>query len=548
MTGRYPAGPGKLLLLALDAASPALLRRWAADGTMPNVARLLREGLSGDTRAVEGLYVGAAWPSFYTGRNPAGHGIYWLERLVPGSYRIQQVRPVDFSRHKPLWELLSEAGRRVAVMDVPLSRVSAELLGFQVSSWGDHDRAFPFHTFPRPLADAVLRAAGPHPAPAACDAPAGRTLAEYRAFAGLLREGAAARARLTRHLLGGGEWDFAIQVFSETHCAGHQLWHFHDPAHPAFDASVTATAGDLVRETYAAVDAAVGEVLAGVGPDTTVVLFSLHGMSYNCGASALLADILVRLGVMKRASSPAPDGSGAAAPPAPRKARGWKALLTSVYRRIPEGIRLPLWEWRQRFNQKSGLGTLMDLDPAGSRCFMVWTGPLFAGIRLNLRGREPEGTLEPGDETERFIAGLRDDLLALVRPDSGQPLVRRVHRTRDLFRGECEEVLPDLLVEWHTEPPLGTTVAGGGKGAAIVATSPKTGRLELLNSNCRTGEHRSEGMFVARGPGITPGRLDRIISVLDLAPSFAGRFGVAMPGADGTPVPELMGDAARPSP
>ena len=81
----------RLAVLALDAAAPPLLRRWAEDGTIPHLARLMDGGLVADTRGVEGLFVGATWPSFYTGLDPSDHGLYWLDRILPGTYRTQRL-------------------------------------------------------------------------------------------------------------------------------------------------------------------------------------------------------------------------------------------------------------------------------------------------------------------------------------------------------------------------------------------------------------------------------------------------------------------------
>ena len=97
----------KLLVLALDAASPSLLRSWAADGTLPNIAKLMATWTSwGNTRSVDGLYVGSTWPSFFTALNPAGHGFYWLDRLARGAYRRQPCTAADIGRRKALWEVL----------------------------------------------------------------------------------------------------------------------------------------------------------------------------------------------------------------------------------------------------------------------------------------------------------------------------------------------------------------------------------------------------------------------------------------------------------
>ena len=542
----------RLLVLALDAASPELLRSWAEDGTLPNIAELFATGLVANTRSVDGLYHGATWPSFFTGHDPSSHGIYWSDRLRLGTYRTQGRTPGDLATLKTLWEILSDAGHRVLVLDVPLASRSPDLNGLQVVEWGVHDGTFGFQTTPRRLKREIVRTVGAYPAPSSCDAR--RSLDEYRLFVDQLARGAAARAELTCSLLAREPWDFAIQVFSETHCAGHQLWHFHDPTHPAFDNSVNFEAGDLVKEVYVAVDRAVGEILAGLARDTAVVLVALHGMSYACGSSLLLPEILTRLGVMSSGldgSEGSGDGVGGASTAeqdavrrrgsgsASRSGQGFG--IRAAYHRLPKAIRGPLYDLRQLIAQALGMGSPIDIDPSRTKAFYVGfgVGTTFSGIRLNLRGREPAGTVEAG-EAERFCERLTRDLLDVTDPDSGWPLVRNVLRTADLFGGPRLDELPDLLVEWDPDRPRGTTATGTGAASVWKAYSERVGQIEKVNSYCRTGEHRVEGLLVARGPGITPGRLVREVSNLDLAPTFARFFGCVMPSTDGRIIPELL--------
>jgi predicted AlkP superfamily phosphohydrolase/phosphomutase len=525
-------GTKNLLVLGLDAASPALLRSWAGDGTLPNIAKLMASGLVGHTRNNLG-FEGSTWPSFATGLNPAGHGFYWQEQLKSGTYRTQETTPADSSCREPLWELLSSAGHRVIALDIPLARKSPGLNGIQRVEWGGHDFVYGFETTPPELRESILRSTGAYPVEGRCDAPS-RSVLQCRELANLLIKAAGLGGTMARETLAGEPWDFAIQVFGESHCAGHQLWHFHDPEHPAYDPAITRQTGNLIREVYAALDAAVGEVLEVIEPGTTVVLLTLHGMSHTWGASILLPEILMRLGVMHRASpeSPlTPQGKG-------RLVRG----LRSVYHAIPEGLRRPVYQWRQRLNQRVGRGSPVNLDPARSRCFNIHLGRAYSGIRLNLRGREPLGLLDSGAEADGFCEQLSRDLLELTHPESGHPLVRAVHRTADLFGGAHLAQLPDLIVEWNPEIPLGTTVAGNGAGSRVRATSPRVGLLEQVNTYCRTGDHQLGGMFIARGPGIRHGQLDRVVSNLDLAPTFAQIMGCEMTGVDGRPIPELLAD------
>ena len=527
--------PKRLLALGIDAASPTLLREWAADGTLPNIARLMADGLVAELRGPDAFFVGSTWPSFSTGRNAAGHGIYWLEQLKSGTYRTAPLPPEAFGTCKTLWEYLSDAGRQVLVLDVPLSVLSPGLNGVQVVEWRTHDVLSGMATTPPSLKARILQRFGEHPGAAPCDAPR-RSLAEYLQFGNDLVRGATMRGQLTIETLAEHPWDFAIQVFNEAHCAGHQLWHFHDPAHPEFDPATTKSPGDPVKNVYRAIDAAIGNILEHVDAGTTMVLFSLHGMSYWAGSSRLLPEMLTRLGM----TVPPPRGKPAGA----LTVREWILyLLRTPYHWIPESIRRPFYDARARFRRDIlDRGTDLQIDPRRSRCFAIDMGPLIGAIRLNLIGREPSGILAPGQEADAFCAELTEMLLEFVDPTTGRQLVRRVLRTADLYQGERIDDLPDLVVEWDRERPIGSVNVGTGAGATIRGHSARTGLIEVINEYARTGDHRIEGMLVARGPGIASGQLGRVVSTLDLAPTLAALLGSDMPDVDGMPIPELIGN------
>src|SRR5215475_12566915 len=115
--------PTKVLVLAIDAANPVLLQEWAKDGTLPNIHMLLSRGLVGNTRSIDGFYVGSTWPSFYTGVTPARHGFHYLVQLRAGTYDFYRPAGEGIVKCDPFWSYLSRAGRRVAILDVPLSRI-----------------------------------------------------------------------------------------------------------------------------------------------------------------------------------------------------------------------------------------------------------------------------------------------------------------------------------------------------------------------------------------------------------------------------------------
>jgi len=520
--------PARVLMLGIDAADPALLRAWATDGTLPNVARLLRTGLSGDTQSVEGFFVGSTWPSLYTGVNPARHGLHYLTQLKPGTYETYQPAREAFVKHPPFWSLLSRAGKRVAIIDVPLTKLDPSINGLQIVDWGGHDAVFGYQAWPPDL-DVKLPPGGPDGH--LCDAY--RTgAAEYERFVEHLIHRVESRAELTRNLLRRGDWDLFIQVFSESHCAGHQCWHLHDVLLPTHDAAVAAVTGDPIRRVYQAIDSAIGRILEEAG-DGLVLLISAHGMSHWFGACFLLPRILIRLGIT--VPNPPPPSSV-------ERPYAWRTVARRIWRRLPASLKTRLAPLRQRLSGER-LDPLavkpLGVDAAKSLCFAVQNGLATGGIRLNLKGREPHGLVAPGAEADALCERIMASLLAIVDQKTGQPIVARVRRTADLYQGEHLGDLPDLLVDWNDRTPVGSAHVNGGAAASVTIQSPEIGVMEGTNDFSRTGEHRIGGIFIAAGPGIRPGTMNRTISNLDLAPTIARVLGVELPGVDGRPILEL---------
>ena len=518
----------KLLVLAIDAANPALLQEWANDGTLPNLRALIARGLVGDSRSIDGFYVGATWPTFYTGVTPARHGFHYLVQLKPGTYHFYRPADEGIVKCPPFWQHLSRAGRRVAILDVPLTQIDPSLNGIQLVEWGSHDAVYGFQAAPSQVGYTVNSLFGAHPANPSCDG-ARRTAAEYQVFVDGLVQGVDTKAKLTKHFLAQGGWDFFMQVFTESHCVGHQCWHLHDVHHPAHDPLLARAVGDPLRTVYCAIDRAIGEVIKEAG-DGLVLVFVAHGMSFWYGANFLLREILIRLGVAQPLNSRT-DQTGESI---------FLASARSAWRSLPLAIRhqlAPLHNWVSNASKANKLPSL-DVNTSSSYCFPHYNGLAISGIRLNLAGREPRGILESGADT--FCEKLTDDLLAIVDERTGHPLIRRVTRTASLFDGQYLDHLPDLLVEWSDEIPTGSTIVSAGIGAKVTARSAKIDRVEGVNDYGRTGEHRPNGWFVAVGPNITPNRLSREVSILDFAPTFALFFDLNLPIPDGKPIHELI--------
>ena len=76
-------------------------------------------------------------------------------------------------------------------------------------------------------------------------------------------------------------------------------------------------------------------------------------------------------------------------------------------------------------------------------------------LQLNIKGREAQGFFEPDSaELQDYVDWLEDALLQIRVSDTGEPLVNKVIRTKDVFPGRKNYLLPDLLLKWAPKAPV----------------------------------------------------------------------------------------------
>ncbi len=148
-------------------------------------------------------------------------------------------------------------------------------------------------------------------------------------------------------------------------------------------------------------------------------------------------------------------------------------------------------------------------------------------IRLNLRGRERDGIVDPGeaDELLRVIAA---GLATFCDPD-GAPAVARVDRVAEHHAGARADQLPDLVVQWSERPA--TTLAG--------VHSPAFGDvLRRGTGSGRSGNHTPGDAWAVVVPGAhgPPRKPSRAARLEDVASTVAAVCGVDGDGLAGEPL------------
>ena len=109
-----------------------LLGPWCEQGLLPTLSEILARGTHGNLLSTYPPLTGPAWASFMTGKSPGNHGAFEFFRRQEGSYSQTLSGPSSI-KGKSLWRILSDSGKRVGVMNVPLTYPPEEVNGFLIS-------------------------------------------------------------------------------------------------------------------------------------------------------------------------------------------------------------------------------------------------------------------------------------------------------------------------------------------------------------------------------------------------------------------------------
>ena len=510
----------RVLLIGLDAAEPALLRRWMDSGHLPRLRRLVQAGAAAELSTPALQFPDLVFHAAYTGRKPANLGRYFFIQPSPRSGALELVNET-LVEGETFWETAGRRGRRCIVLDAPKLGLRPSAGGVQLVGWGAHGANPPLGSFPDRLAGEILARHGPYPV-AKCDNHGKRTQSYRRLRRRMLAGVEARRALLLEHMRS-GPWDVFFAVFAETHCAGHQFWHFEDETHPLHPGAAAHGLRGAMRDVYAAVDRALGDLVDAAGPDTQVIVFSSHGMRPQYHGRDLLPALLRLWGMHAQRNAPAD---------AARERR--QVVRQPLLKAVREAVPLPLQYVVKRCMPAQVARTLV-VRFAGTvrleveaRAFYVPNNEITPAVRINLIGRDPFGKVAPGREYEELRDFLAARMSELINPRTGRPALDDVSLMDRVYPGGLRHVLPDLTGYWSPAAPIDALY------------SPGYGTVVGSHRDYRTGGHAPTGFVV-----MTPARGDLDgADIVDIAPSVLDLLGVPIPaGVEGR---SLLGGRSAP--
>lgn len=127
-----------VIFLGLDGADWGLLYQYIARGLMPNLARLVAEGVTGRVRTIEPPLSPLIWTTMMTGLSPLDHGILDFVQFDPNTGQKQPIGSSE-RRAPAVWNMVNTAGKRAGVFGLWATYPAESINGLMVS-----DRLFTF--------------------------------------------------------------------------------------------------------------------------------------------------------------------------------------------------------------------------------------------------------------------------------------------------------------------------------------------------------------------------------------------------------------------
>ncbi len=454
----------KVLVIGLDCAPPELVfDQWRDE--LPNFKRVMDDGVWGKLESCIPAITVPAWSSMMSSKDPGTLGFYGFRNRGDYSYEKNTLANSNSVKTDRVWDILSRAGKKVITVGVPQTYPPKPVNGIQVGcfltpSTRNLDKPY---TYPASVMQEIEATVGDY----LVDVPNFRTNdKDY-----LLRQiytMTEKRFKLVKRWITEKDWDFFMFVEMGTDRIHHGLWKYHDPTHHKYE--VHPTLNQSIYNYYRYIDGEIGQILDLVDEDnTTIIIVSDHGAKKMDGGICV-NEWLIREGYLVLKSQP--------------------ATLTSIDK--------------------------CEIDWSKTR---VWgDGGYYARIFLNVEGREPQGSVKPGE-----VEALRDELKAKFEAlvdHNGVNIGTTVYKPQKIYK-ECNGVPPDLIV--YFGDLFWRSVGTVGHGS-IYTFDNDTGPDDC--NHAQFGIVIKHDPEAREGPG---GRQLTCLQLMDMAPTILKQFNIPIP-------------------
>lgn len=456
----------KVFIIGLDGATYRFIHPLIKENKLPTLERLIKDGASAVLRSTIPPASCPAWDSFMTGKNPGKLGVYDVFYRKNG-YNIARPDATE-RRGVSFWNLI---GGKSIIVNIPMTFPPEKVDGILIAGRGAPEDGR--YTYPDSIKEEINGVAKGY-----------RVTPNHKLTLENLYETLEKRSAVVHYLLE-KKWDLFVVNFLATDVVCHGFW----------------GTGE-VEKVYIKMDELLSQFLGKLGDDVYVIVMSDHG---NGPPSSVFwpNSWLQQEGFLKLKTSPRKRAKSSAI----RYMVVMKGLLDRIglsgfaYKIVPKRIRTA-----------AALPNIFDgeVDWENTVAYSIYGN--IPRIFINLRGREPQGTVDPKNyhETrEKIIQRLQ----ALKHPALSSITV---YRREEIYHGDEIASAPDIVIQFddfesaYMQPYLNNK-------QVITPMKPNF------------GWHRPDGIFIMKGKDVQKGWLVQELHIADIAPLVLHLFNAPVP-------------------
>jgi predicted AlkP superfamily phosphohydrolase/phosphomutase len=516
----------KVVIIGLDAATLTLVEKYARDGALPNMQRMMTGGATGLLLSTPNMHSASSWTSIITGKNPGKHGLFVFSDRTFATNQQAIFTGAD-RKCESLFRLLARAGLKAGMINVPMTYPAESAPGgFMIS--GLDAPSFDERAFSPKELRAEFTKLFPGYAPTPPQLPRLMEVQELDAAIDVWIELIRIRTEAAKYLMARYEPEFFMVVYTATDWVQHYFWKYIDARHPEYNEAEAARYSGTIRKFYQVMDGVIGQIQAAAGAEANIIIVSDHGMGCHTQGSFHIVEWLVKSGFL--ALKPA-EASAKAAEPAP----GFMQEIERGARQVAKSL-LPA---SMRETIKSIVGEKSAPIASKDRFYgrVLWEQTTAYSehgrnvININLKGRNKFGIVDPADYDR-----VCDELIAKIRewrdPDTGLPVVKAVKKRAEMYDGPYKDQASDMYVHWNPD---------------VVLQRPVPDAI-LKKKFWWNGTHRPQGVIICEGPQIKSAVKTADACVYDIVPTVLNLLGIAKPeDLDGRVLNEILSEQASPA-
>ena len=429
----------KVFVIGLDGSTWRVIIPLVKEGKLPSLSRLLKESYWSILLCAERATSPLVWTSIATGKKAEKHGIFDHTVREPGTYEAVPVKSYH-RKVKAIWNILSENKKSIGLIDWYVTFPPEKVKGYIISRLTSDEKD---KTYPEEIQkdiDKITKNINPQ-----------KTEDKIFNVKEELLNDVKNLLAVTSYMRGKTPTDFFAAYTHSTDAVQHYFWKYMEPEKYNYQIwgmtnNDVNKYGKVIENHWIEIDKMIGDMTKNIDENTTLIILSDHGaQAQSLPHVALDSDkILNAAGVLFfKAGTQEIDFS---------KTKAFSAGIEKNYQ--------------------------------------------IKGICLNLKGRETNGIIKPGEEENKTRYEIMNFLAGLKVLENGKNIFSKVMQGKDIREKRWKDTKIDIFAYSNDEAlkdfyKIHIEIAG--KILPLV---------DILSIDDTSGEHSNEGIILIHGKNI----------------------------------------------